>query len=158
MSKKCALIFILLSLILIASIVVNVVAINMIQTRHITNCIQIGLAPLINGNILEMYVDDQNNPYVDATVNDPEIIQAAIDILDSGCYQKCGPVPNGSAPGSNMFPYIRIQVDEHTYVIEVITDRICVVIDGQKQYYRSNIQHKMQQWIWDVLYGDTSSE
>ncbi len=140
-----------LVLCLVVSIIINIVSIGTLKKQQIMDCSQIGLSKLIEADITESFVDEGNNPNLQGVFSDPIAVEQLCSILASGCYQRCSPAINDSAPGSNSFPFIRLKTEDHTYAIAVMGDKIRITIDGEAKCYYSNIQYETAQLINNIL-------
>lgn len=152
MKKKTYIVLMLmLALCLIASIIINIVSISTLKKQQIMDYNQIGLSDLIESDVTESFVDEGNNPNLQGVFDDPIAVEQLCSILASGCYQRCSPITNDSAPGSNSFPFIRLKTVDHTYAIAVLGDRVRITIDGESKCYFSNIQYETVRLINSIL-------
>lgn len=141
----------LMLLLLIISLILDVIIISNLKSIRIMDYHQVGLSPLINDDIKEMFVDQGNDPDLQGVFSDEQFAQKICDVLKNGCYQSCPQLNSDDAPGSHSYPFIRFTTESHTFAILVSKEKVKISIDGSSKYYYSNIGQELKIIIYDIL-------
>lgn len=136
---------------LVASLIMNVVLLRKTTALRLLGVTDVGLAPLLDGEIREMYIDEDNNPDFRGTFQNEEVAERLKAILAEGVFQTCEPSGYSSAPGSGTVPYLRITTPEHTFTIGDGQSHLEITIDGVTQRYTSNIRYSISCLIDEIL-------
>lgn len=136
---------------LVASLAMNVVLLQKTASLRLLDVADVGLAPLLDAKITEMYIDEDNNPDFRGTFQDEEVTERLKSILLQGTFQSCEPSGNSAAPGSGTVPYLRITTSEHTFTIGDGQSHLEITIDGVTRRYYSNIRYQIGCLIDQIL-------
>ncbi len=141
----------LIVLLLIILLIMSILIIHDLRSIRIMDHFQVGLSPLMNEEIIEMFVSQGSNPDLQGTFSDEHFAEKVRELLKNGCYQPCSEVKSDNAPGSNSHPYLRFTTEDHVVVIVVMQEKMKISIDGSSEYYYSNIWTELKIMIDDVL-------
>lgn len=136
---------------LAASLAMNVVLLRKTASLRLLDVADVGLAPLLYGEIGGMYIDEDNNPDFRGTFQDAEVAERLKAILEEGIFQACEPSGNSSVPGSGTVPYLCITTPEHTFTIGDGQTHLEITIDGVTRRYASNIRYAISCLIDEIL-------
>lgn len=150
-NKVTVLLFIVLLCALIASVVVNIITLRKCDRSRIMNVYDIGLGDLLNSEVKEMYVDEGSNPDLKGEFYDDGVIEDVREVLLSGCFQQASEPVIDSAPGSGVHPYFRFQTENVVYSLGIKGNVLSVTIDGEKQFYYTNVRHRIGKIINDAV-------
>lgn len=129
-----------------------------IRTKEILTYSETGMGDLYYDAyfemIEEMYVDSASDPYQWGSFFDYKVAAELIEILNEGIFQKCADINLNGAQGSGVWPCFVFKSEHHTYYIAVVsagTGTIELSIDGNTQFYNTNIAGKVLDLIKQVL-------
>lgn len=172
--KVYVVIITILSLLLVVSLILNVVVINKlsdlnsklnemqnelvsmnvaIDDMRICDYIGIGLGRLLSDEIIEIYYDETGNPNEKGEVSSEGVITELFDIIRDAWFQKAPDQIIDSAPGSGVFPYIRLTTNKNTYEIRITANTVKIWINDEGQTYSTNICPRLK-----VLYDHIGKE
>lgn len=132
---------------LLLSLTANIVLLLQLRSSKIMSYVGIGAVEMVSTEVTELYIASGWNPYREGTVNDPELAQKLLATLRSGCFQKTTEFLPSSAPGSDAMPWFRFEAEGHTYSVAVGVDQIKLTVDGESQWYYTNISPVLKQII-----------
>ncbi len=152
MKKWNSVLLLLLCVCLLSSIIVNIIVVRELGSARVMSFRQITRSsPLDVDDITATYVNEGSNPDLRGEFNDPELVEQALNILYSGCYQRGRRPKFNKSPGSGTFPFIRITTNKHTYGIAVFAEQLRISIDGESSYYYSNVNYEFWALIDEIL-------
>lgn len=136
---------------LAASLCLNIVVLGRLKSARIMDYSQVGLYPLMDADIKEMFVDQGNDPSLRGSFSDEEAAGEILELLRRGCYQAAPEPARDNNPGTNSYPFIRFTTDEHTFSLAALGDRVRISVDGSSECYYSNIDTELKIMILDIL-------
>lgn len=120
-------------------------------TSEITDFVGAGLAAFMNDEITEMYVDQTANPDLHGDFFDEDVLSEVRELVSTATFQKTDEPKHGNEPGSYVTPYIKFTSAESEYIFMIEGSTLCIIINGEKTYYNSNIRPEINNLISDII-------